>query len=304
MIKKGGKILAFVMAVVLGMSMHISAEATDSAYVGSGSAYVGSGSSYTDDSTSGDTAVDSVISDSQLPEETPSQETPEETPVETPSDASTDAPAQEKEEVPAQKTTEDVQEESARESTDNSNAISNENTDADAEEAESITDTYQIPETDAIEDTESSVDGVYLGTAVDGCVVLTAEEDIYAGYGLQGNEKPYAKFLNLNKEKRPVSAKMLEMAAISQGATVGPMLNIEFGKLSADDKYNRLPENGSDIEVRLGIPGTFSESGTQYAVVCVRKDGSVFILEDLDTDDTTVTFKTTGGTGAYAIIKY
>ena len=81
------------------------------------------------------------------------------------------------------------------------------------------------------------------------------------------------------------------------------MLNIELGKLS-DGKYSLLPSDGDAIRIALGVPRNFADTDKTFAVVCVRAGGEVSILEDVDDNPNTVTFDTTGGAGAYAIIRY
>ena len=81
------------------------------------------------------------------------------------------------------------------------------------------------------------------------------------------------------------------------------MINLELGKM-AGGKYSLLPSDGAEIRVSFGIPKNFAQANKTFAVVCVRAGGAVSILEDVDDNPNTVTFDTTGGAGAYAIIKY
>ncbi|MDO4302952.1 MAG: hypothetical protein Q4D94_03465 [Bacillota bacterium] len=161
----------------------------------------------------------------------------------------------------------------------------------------------EVPSTSSVGGVKTTVAGVYLATGVNGSIVTTSVAAITEGYGLTGSEKPYAKFSNLDAKKSPLAKAAIDLAASSQGATVGPMINIELGKMSGG-KYSLLPSDGSAIRISLGIPKSFAQSGKTYAVVCVRAGGAVSILQDVDTNPDTVTFDTTGGAGAYAIIKY
>lgn len=95
----------------------------------------------------------------------------------------------------------------------------------------------------------------------------------------------------------------VELAAASQGAAVGPVLNVELGKMSGG-KYSLLPSDGAAIRLSFGIPKNFVQDGKTYAVVCVRAGGVISILTDVDSNPDTITFDTTGGAGVYAIIKY
>lgn len=161
----------------------------------------------------------------------------------------------------------------------------------------------EIPSTSTVAGVTSTVSGVYLATSVSGSVVTTGTAAIKESYGLTGSEKPYAKFSNLDPKNSPLAKQAIDLAAASQGAVVGPMLNVELGKMSGG-KYSLLPADGAAIRLSFGIPKNFAQDGKTYAVVVVRAGGAVSILPDVDTNPNTVTFDTTGGAGAYAIIKY
>ena len=161
----------------------------------------------------------------------------------------------------------------------------------------------EIPTTSSVAGTKTTVSGVYLATSVSGTAITTGMDAIKAGYGLAANEKAYAKFSNLDAKKSPLAKQAIDWAAASQNAVVGPMLNVELGKMTAG-KYSLLPADGAAIRLSFGIPKNFAQDGKTYAVVCVRAGGAVSILADTDSNPNTVTFDTTGGAGAYAIIKY
>lgn len=166
-----------------------------------------------------------------------------------------------------------------------------------------VTTVAEVPDTSTVAGVKSTTAGVYLATGVNGSVVTTSVAAIAEGYGLTGSEKPYAKFSNLDAKKSPLAKAAIDLAAQAKGAVVGPMLNIELGKMTAG-KYSLLSAEGAAIRISLGIPKNFAQSDKTYAVVCVRAGGAVTILEDVDSNPDTVTFDTTGGAGAYAIIRY
>lgn len=166
-----------------------------------------------------------------------------------------------------------------------------------------VTAIAEIPATSTVAGVKTTTAGVYLATTVNGSVITTGTTAIAEGYGLTGSEKPYAKFFNLDVKKSNLAAAAINAAAEAKGAVVGPMLNIELGKMSAG-KYSLLPSDGAAIRISLGVPRNFAQAGVTCAVVCVRPGGAVTILEDIDTNPNTVTFDTTGGAGAYALIKY
>lgn len=168
---------------------------------------------------------------------------------------------------------------------------------------EESTPVAEIPASSTVAGTVTTTSGTYLAKSVSGSAVATSVANIAAGYGLASNETPYAKFSDMDPKKSTLAKAAIDQAALSQGAEVGPMLNIEFGKMTAG-KYSLLPSDGAEIRVALGVPKKFADAGKTFAVVRVQAGGIVSILPDVDDNPNTVTFDTTGGAAAYAIIKY
>ena len=160
-----------------------------------------------------------------------------------------------------------------------------------------------IPTTSSVGGVQSAISGAYCATSVDGIAVTTELTSLVQGYGLTSNEKPYAMVWDLDPKKSNLAKQAIDLAAATQGAEVGPALNIELGKKSGG-KYSLLSANGPSIRLSVGIPANFAQDGKTFAVVRVQSGGVVTILKDMDNDPNTVTFDTTGGAGAYAIIKY
>ncbi len=160
-----------------------------------------------------------------------------------------------------------------------------------------------VPVTSVVGNVKTSTEGIYLATSCKGTVVSTPKADIAKNYALATNEKPYNKFYNFDPKKSALAKNTIDSAAAELKATVGPMLNIELGKM-AGGKYTLLPSNGSAIRLILGIPKNFAQSDKTFAIICVREGGAFTVLKDLDNDPNTITFDTTGGAGVYAIIKY
>ncbi len=161
----------------------------------------------------------------------------------------------------------------------------------------------EVPDTSVVAGTRTTTAGAYLATGVNGTAVTSGLDAIASGYGLASNEKAYSKFSNLDAKKSPLAKAAIDQAAASQGAEVGPMLNIELGKMSGG-KYSLLASDGPAIRIAVGIPRNFVNADYTYAMVCVRAGGVVSILPDVDSNPNTITFDTTGGAGAYAIIRY
>lgn len=167
----------------------------------------------------------------------------------------------------------------------------------------SVSSVAQIPTTSSVAGVKSTTAGVYMATSVNGTAITTSVANIASSYGLGAGEKPYARIYNMDTKKSPLAAAAIDQAAAAMGAVVGPYVNVELGKMSGG-KFGLLPSDGAPITLKFGIPKSFAQDGKTFAVVCVRPGGVVTILEDTDTNPNTVTFNTTGGQGAYAIIKY
>lgn len=161
----------------------------------------------------------------------------------------------------------------------------------------------EVPTSSAVAGVVSTTKGVYLATSVNGAAIITSTSAIVSGYGLATGETPYVKMTNMDSEKSHLAKAAIDLAAASQGAEVGPMINLELGKMSGG-KYSLLASDGAAITIAFGIPGNFARADKTFAVVCVRPGGVVSILPDVDDNPNTVTFNTTGGAGVYAIIRY
>ena len=107
----------------------------------------------------------------------------------------------------------------------------------------------------------------------------------------------------MDVKKSPLAAAAINQAAEALGATVGPYINVELGFVKGG-KFALLPADGAPITMSFGIPKSFIQAGKTYAVICVRPGGAVTVLPNTSTNPNVVTFATTGGQGAYAIIKY
>lgn len=167
----------------------------------------------------------------------------------------------------------------------------------------SVSTIAEIPTTSSVAGVKSTVSGVYLATSVNGVAVTTGMTTIADSYGLAKNEKAYVRAYNFDGKRSTAAKAVIDSAAASMGAEVGPIINFEFGKM-ADGKFSLLPSDGASFNVKVGIPKSFAKEGKTYAIVCVRPGGAVSIIKDADNDPNTVTFPTTAGQAAYALICY
>lgn len=179
-------------------------------------------------------------------------------------------------------------------------AIINESNDGGGSSVSSIA---EIPVTNTVAGVKSTVQGVYIATSVNGTAITSSLAGIAGSYGLAAGEVPYARFSNMDAKKSNLAKAVIDNAAAALGATVGPCINIEIGK-KAGGQFSLLSQDGENITIKVGIPKSFAQSGKTFAVICVRPGGAVTVLQDTDSNPDTITFDTTGGQGAYAIVKY
>lgn len=164
-----------------------------------------------------------------------------------------------------------------------------------------------IPETSTIsvggKYMTSTVKGAYMSKTIPGTVVATDKATLAAGYGLAPGEQPYVRVYDISEAKSPAAMASINAAAGAVGGTVVATVNVELGKL-AGGKFSLLEQGGAPITMAFGIPKDAVKPGYAYAMICVRPGGVIEVLPDLDADPNTVTFSTTGGLGAYAMIMY
>lgn len=182
-------------------------------------------------------------------------------------------------------------------------AIINESVGSNEGGGSSVSSIAEIPVTNTVAGVKSTVQGVYIATSVNGTAITSGLAGIASSYGLASGEVPYARFSNMDVKKSNLAKAVIDNAAAALGATVGPCINIEIGK-KAGGQFSLLSQDGEKITIKVGIPKSFAQDGKTFAMVCVRPGGAVTVLQDTDSDPNTITFDTTGGQGAYAIIKY
>lgn len=149
----------------------------------------------------------------------------------------------------------------------------------------------------------STVKGLYAAKSVQGAVVLTPLAELKAAYGMGADQDPYLIMMDTDTKKSHLAMDSLNAAAVALGATMGPVVNINLGAMTAG-KFAPLSADGADVAFTVGLPKTFVQADANYAVICVRQGGAVSVLYDCDTDPNTVTFNMKGGLGCYAIVKY
>lgn len=150
---------------------------------------------------------------------------------------------------------------------------------------------------------KSALEGAYLSASIPAAAVVTGKAAISESYGLAPGEKPYVRTYDITEKGSPMAMASLNAAAEAVGGKLVGAINMEIGKI-AGHKFSLLEQGGAPIAMTFGIPKKSIVPGYTYALVCVRPGGAIEILPDNDTDDSTVTFVTSGGLGAYAIVMY
>ena len=146
---------------------------------------------------------------------------------------------------------------------------------------------------------KTSIAGVYAAESLNGVAVTTPEADLAAALGLTSGQKA-AIIIYDTDQKKSTAAMVSVNAAIEAlgGADLVSTLNIDLGA-KQNGKWVTL-SNGS-VALKAGLPKTADTTKT-YSAICVQPGGATTILEDQDTDPTTVTFAVQAGLGTYAIV--
>ena len=150
----------------------------------------------------------------------------------------------------------------------------------------------------------STLKGAYMSETFQGTVVGTDKDTLAAAYGVDSSvAQPYIRIYDISAQDTPAAMESIETAAEAVGGSVIGAVNMEIGSLEAGE-FTLFAQDGREITMIFGVPHNQVKDGYAYAMISVRPGGTIEILPDLDTDANTVTFQTTGGLGAYAMIMY
>ncbi len=124
-------------------------------------------------------------------------------------------------------------------------------------------------------------------TYVPAAWVPTDPADIYR-YSLLGPEAPFYKVLS--------SVDSIQMVKEIQGPLFFDAVELIQGDYKLARTYNIFVnntltyDNGNSVKIELQIPQDLQKEGRTFRMFGVTEDGKNFVLEDLDTDPTTITF--------------
>ena len=169
--------------------------------------------------------------------------------------------------------------------------------------AAEVVDTFaHVKSTSTVAGVKSSVNGAYILEKGIAAAITTPAASIAQSYALAAGETPYIKVFDMDVKKSSLAKASLDIAAAAFGGTNVGYIQMEIGKMSKG-QYSLLPA-GAGIAATFSIPKEALADGARFAVVRVVEGGAYTLLEDTDNNPATVSFVTTGGAGAYSIIKY
>jgi hypothetical protein len=149
----------------------------------------------------------------------------------------------------------------------------------------------------------STMDGYYYAEGVPGIAMTDPEFRLRAEANMSYIEYFFVTTWDITQDTAPLAVNTFRIVAASENALLGPVVQININKVVNRHHYS-LEGNPVQVTTMIGIPEDFRMSGAKFGVVCVKSGGVYEILPDLDTYDSTVTFKAKAGDAAYALIRY
>lgn len=134
---------------------------------------------------------------------------------------------------------------------------------------------------------KTSISGTYAAKEVQGAAVTDTYVDVEANLGLRRGQIPYITVSDADAGEYPKEMERvsLVMDAMGGGAVEAVLdINLEARKKG---KFVRLT-HGS-VHVTAGIP-VKKNFGEAVCVICVRPDGEVIVMQDVDSNPDTFTF--------------
>lgn len=160
----------------------------------------------------------------------------------------------------------------------------------------------EVKSTSSVAGVESTVSGAFILQKDIAAAITTPATTIAQSFNLGAGERPYVKVFDMDVKKSNLAAASLEIAAKAFGGTNVGFIQMEIGKM-ANGEYSLLPA-GPNVAASFSIPKNAQVAGARYAVIRVVEGGAFTLLEDTDDNPATVSFVTTGGAGAYAIVRF
>jgi len=136
----------------------------------------------------------------------------------------------------------------------------------------------------------SSISGSYSAPNVNGTAVISAKADVNAALGLKSGETASVRIFKSNYG--PKAQKCVADTAAALNVTVGPVLDINLGKIVKNGKYTNVQHINAPVVFTVGIPASFANVESPFFMINIQPGGAVAVLQDMDTDPNTITFAT------------
>lgn len=136
----------------------------------------------------------------------------------------------------------------------------------------------------------STVGGVYQTANVSGVAILTPKEQVESAAGIDTAGKNI-RFYICDAQNTGVK-KVLEQAAVQNGKNVRTAIHVDMYAISQEGKVEKLSHTSAKIRIVIGLPSQYRIKGKVYTIGMMGENGELQLLEDLDSDPTTVTIET------------
>lgn len=145
---------------------------------------------------------------------------------------------------------------------------------------------------------KTSIGGVYAAKKVNGCAFKTDIDSVVKALGLTKGQKPYAVIYDTDAKKSNKAMDSVNAAVEALSGKLIACLNVD---LFAKQNGKVVTLSNGNVAMAVGLPKEADTTKT-YCAVCVQPGGVTTVLEDQDSDPTTVTFAVQAGLGTYAIV--
>ncbi len=136
----------------------------------------------------------------------------------------------------------------------------------------------------------STVGGVYQTANVSGVAILTPKEQVESAAGIDTAGKNI-RFYICDAQNTGVK-KVLEQAAVQNGKNVRTAIHVDMYAISQKGEVEKLSHTSAKIRIVIGLPSQYRIKGKVYTIGMMGENGELQLLEDLDSDPTTVTIET------------
>ena len=136
-----------------------------------------------------------------------------------------------------------------------------------------------------------------MSNVLQGAAVTLPKADVAKALGLKVGQEAKVTIFDMDAKKSPKAMASLTAGAEAIGATIVSSLDID---LSAVEKGKKVELKDGSMAMSVGLPKNV-DTTKEYVMICVKYGGAIEVLEDLDTNPSTVTFAVKAGLGSYAL---